>query len=65
MAAWGGKDNSTPAEDLHNKNPSLALSGKSVSRRNTFLQAPDLLGALLEQVRKSPKKVEQIRETAT
>ena len=24
-----GKDNSTPAEDLHNKNPSLALSGKT------------------------------------
>ena len=23
-----GKDNSTPAEDLHNKNPSLAPSGK-------------------------------------
>ena len=26
-----GKDNSAPAEDLHNKNPSLALSGKNVN----------------------------------
>ena len=25
-----GKHNSAPAEDLHNKNPSLALSGKKL-----------------------------------
>ena len=29
----GGKDNSTPAEDLHNKNPSLALSEKQIHPR--------------------------------